>query len=122
MNVHSTMLAYALLPATASTTLGRPLVRVGAAGCPCPVDRRRRTREFACQKKRPQPPKRGFRFSYRLNETVFHRPRSRPETDAGIASCPNNRRQAMTEIVTATLVLLSVAVFLAHALDAYRTG
>ena len=88
----------------------------------------------------------------RPNETVFRYPRSRPETDpclplvriSGIddhGQCsqrhlpPISQRRpfrrsepggkAMTDLVTTLCVicvLLSISVFLAHALDAYRAG
>jgi hypothetical protein len=86
----------------------------------------------------------GFRRNH------FPEPRSRPETKPGyqltrvkttgvghgnhpqrnLPRIPQERpfRQgnlggkAMTEVVTALLVFLSIGVFLAHAFDAYRTG
>jgi hypothetical protein len=85
------------------------------------------------------------------DETVFQYPRSRPETDAGLASRHINngldrhgrhpqrdlppfpqgrplwhggdpRNAPMIEIVTAALAFLSISVFLAQAFNAYRTG
>src|SRR5216684_6588199 len=58
-------------------------------------------------------------FSHVCVHPQLNLPRSSQELPVGHGKLGG---QVKTEVVTAVLVFLSVGVFLAHALDAYRTG
>jgi hypothetical protein len=61
-----------------------------------------------------------LRYDGQADETIFLVRRSHPETNQ-CSIRPLTGRKAMGEVIAAAGVLFSISIFVAHALDAYRT-